>query len=269
MQDFFARTDLAQERHARRNAAALRGVRAGEESGVFRLCVETDEGSEALGLPKGNYVNLSLLPLLRREDDAFPALCTRLALELRKLLPAEGCILVAALGNPAMTPDALGGLCADSVVVTRHLGETLPDFRPLCCLRCGVLGTTGLESAALVASAVKLSQCSAVIAVDALCAADSEKLCATVQLSDGGIVPGSGVGNSRMALNRETLGVPVISLGVPTVMDAGTIGGKPGMFVTTRDIDLRVKLSARLLGYSINLAVQEGLSVEDVDMLVN
>ena len=136
-------------------------------------------------------------------------------------------------------------------------------------IRCGVLGTTGLESAGLVKSAVLLSQCTAVIAVDALCAADEEKLCAAVQLSDAGIVPGSGVGNSRMALNSATLGVPVISLGVPTVLDAGTIGGKSGMFVTTRDIDMRVKLAARVLAYSINMAVQDSLRVEDIDLLVN
>lgn len=261
------RTDMAREIHELHGA--LPGVGTQEEAGVFRLCVETDEGSASLGLPKGNYVNLSLLPLLRREDDAFPELCVQIAGELRKLLPAEGCVLVAALGNPAMTPDALGSLCADSLIVTRHLGAVLPQFRPLCVLRCGVLGTTGLESAELVKSAVGLSGCSAVIAVDALCAADEEKLCATVQLSDAGIVPGSGVGNSRMALNRDTLGVPVLSLGVPTVMDAGTIGGKAGMFVTTRDIDLRVKLAAKVLGYSVNLAVQDGLTVEDVDMLIS
>ena len=261
------RTDMARELHGFRGSVP--GVSAADEAGVFRLSVETDEGAEAVGLPRGNYINLSLRPLLRREDEAFPTLCGQIAGELRKLLPQDGCILVAALGNPAMTPDALGSLCADSLIVTRHLGEILPDFRPLCAIRCGVLGTTGLESAELVKSAVTLSQCSAVIAVDALCAADEEKLCATVQLSDAGIVPGSGVGNSRAALNRETLGVPVLSLGVPTVMDAGTIGGKAGMFVTTRDIDLRVKLAAKLLGYSIDLAVQPALSVEDVDLLIS
>ena len=257
---------MAREKHGFH--ASVPGVRSTEEAGVFRLSVETDEGAEALGLPKGRYIDLSLLPLLRREDEAFPTLCEQIAAELRALLPREGCILVAALGNPAMTPDALGSLCADSLIVTRHLGAILPDFRPLCAIRCGVLGTTGLESADLVKSAAELSGCSAVIAVDALCAAEEEKLCATVQLSDAGIVPGSGVGNSRAALNRETLGVPVLSLGVPTVMDAATIGGKAGMFVTTRDIDLRVKLAAKLLGYGINMAVQEGLRVEDVDMLI-
>lgn len=264
---FSPRSDLAQEVHARHGTEEVPGVSVSEEGGAFRLSVTDAEGSAALGLPVGNYVNLSLLPLLRREEAAFQRLCARIAEELRSMLPGEGCILVAALGNPAMTPDALGSLCADRLLVTRHLGELLPGFRPLCALRCGVLGTTGIESAALVKSAVELSRCTAVIAVDALCAADEEKLCATVQLSDAGIVPGSGVGNSRMALSRETLGVPVLSLGVPTVMDAGTIGGKPGMFVTTRDIDMRVQTAAKLLAYSINMAVQD-VSVEDVDMLV-
>ena len=263
------RSDLARELHGFHGAEALDGVRVSEEGGAFRLSVENEQASASLGLAVGNYVNLSILPLLRREDEAFSRLCTQIANELRVMLPAEGCLLVAALGNPAMTPDALGSLCADRLLVTRHLGEILPGFRPLCALRCGVLGTTGIESADLVKSAVQLSGCTAVIAVDALCAADEEKLCATVQLSDAGIVPGSGVGNSRMALNRESLGVPVVSLGVPTVMDAGTLGGKPGMFVTTRDIDMRVQLAAKLLAYAVNMAAQEGLSVEDVDALVS
>ncbi len=265
---FSPRSDLAQELHALHGAERLCGVSVREEGDVFRLSVEDEQTGAALGLPKGNYINLSIVPLLRREEEAFSALCTQIAAELRSMLPTEGCILVAALGNPAMTPDALGTLCADKLLVTRHLGAILPDFRPLCALRCGVLGTTGIESADLVKSAVQLSGCTAVIAVDALCAADEEKLCATVQLSDAGIVPGSGVGNSRMALNRETLGVPVVSLGVPTVMDAGTIGGKPGMFVTTRDIDMRVQLAAKLLAYAINMAVQD-MNVEDVDALVS
>ncbi len=262
------RTDMANELHAACGGEELPGVSIREEEGVFRLQVENAEGSQRLGLPVGCYVNLSLLPLLRREDEAFPRLCAAVSAELGKLLPVEGTILVAALGNPAMTPDALGSLAADSILVTRHLGDILPGFRSLCCLRCGVLGTTGLESADLVKAAVRLSQCSAVIAIDALCAAQCEKLCAAVQISDGGIVPGSGVGNSRMALNQENLGVPVISLGVPTVMDAGKMGGEPGLFVTTRDIDQRVKSAAKLLAYAVNMAVQPQLTIEDIDMFV-
>ena len=262
------RTDLAQEAHALRSAADAPGVQCREEDGITRLCIETEEAARRLGLPKGNYVNLSLQPLLRREDEAFEALCAQISGELAAMLPREGCILAAALGNPAMTPDALGSLTADSILATRHLGALLPGFRSVCVLRCGVLGTTGLESAALVKAAVGVSGCAAVIAVDGLCAADSEKLCAAVQLSDSGIVPGSGVGNSRMALNRDTLGVPVISLGVPTVIDAGSLGGKSGMFVTTRDIDQRLKSAAKLLGYSINMALHPGLTPADIDLLL-
>ncbi|MBR4425199.1 MAG: GPR endopeptidase, partial [Oscillospiraceae bacterium] len=187
-----------------------------------------------------------------------------------------------------ITPDAVGPCTLDHVLATRHLKAQLPEdfaaFRPVSALCTGVLGTTGIESGDLVRSVCDALRPDCVIAVDALASRSAARLCRTVQLSDTGIVPGSGVGNARLALDRETLGVRVLSLGFPTVVDAATLtldlagqagaslspedfGPLGGLIVTPRDIDRNVRDMGRLLGYGLNLALHPGLSVEDVDLL--
>ena len=161
--------------------------------------------------------------------------------------------------------------------------EALPQFshlRAVAALAAGVLGTTGVESGVLVQAVVDKLHPSCVIAVDALASRSVERLCRTVQLSDAGIVPGSGVGNHRYALSRDTLGVPVLSLGVPTVVDGATLiqdllGERapeeiPGreLFVTPREVDSRVADLSRVLGYAVSLALNPSLSVEELNMLV-
>ena len=148
-----------------------------------------------------------------------------------------------------------------------------------------VLGRTGVEAAELVRAAAQTVQPEVIIAVDALCAQRLGRVCTTVQLSDAGIVPGSGVGNHRLALTRETLGVPVVAVGVPTVVDAATLArdvleeagapelepealrGHRSVTVTTRDIDAQVEDLARLVGFGIDLALQPALSLADVRAL--
>ncbi len=130
----------------------------------------------------------------------------------------------------------------------------------------GVLGTTGMESAELLAAAVRQIQPDAVIAVDAVASCEPERLCAAVQLSTAGITPGSGVGNARAAIDRTTLGVPVLAIGVPTVMDLGGRRMKDGtipagMILTPRDIDAKIKLLGRWIGLGIDLALHEGLDM--------
>ena len=283
--DFCARTDLAEEsrdlwRKSAGQTAALPGVmakkelRAGLESD--RIEILSAEGERALGKPRGRYLTLRLDVLERREADAFERSCAALADMLWELLMLrEGeSVLVAGLGNEAITPDALGPLAAEHTMVTRHLKERLPEdfaaFRSVSVFRSGVLGTTGLESSALVGAVSELSKPARIVAIDALCAADAEKLCRTVQVSDAGIVPGSGVGNARSALSRETLGVPVIAVGVPTVVDAAVFGaGERGLIVTPRDIDRQVRDAARLIGYALNLALHPGLTIGDIDMFLS
>ena len=183
-------------------------------------------------------------------------------------------VLAAALGNPDITPDALGPLAAESILVTRHLKEQQPeDFAAFCSLalcRPGVLGTSGMESALQVKTLCAALQPDLVLVIDALAGAEADHLCRTLQITDSGIAPGSGVGNNRPAFSRESLGIPVVAVGMPTVVDAGLFGGEnlAGMFVTPRSIDSLVRAAGRVIGYAVDLALHRGLTVEDVDALL-
>ena len=248
--------------------------------------IRTADAAEKLGMPVGRYVTMELDALFRREEDAFARAAEALAGELRRQLGlrAGESVTVVCLGNRDVTPDAVGPLTADSLLVTRHLRQTMPEvfggFRPVSVLRTGVLGTTGVESAQLTAAVVGSIAPDRIVAVDALAARETGRLCRTVQITDAGIVPGSGVGNARQALTRDTLGIPVVSVGVPTVVDARMLcadltgtepaGLSPGeLFVTPRDIDSRVRDVSRLTAYGVNLALHDGLSVGDIDMYLS
>ena len=295
------RTDLALEaealwRESRPAAGAPEGVRARRDvRGDFAVTtveVTSPAGEAALGKPMGKYVTVELDALIRREENAFPAACALVSETLRALLPlapGQPCLVVG-LGNRDITPDAVGPDAVDCVMVTRHLTEQLPEdfgnLRPVCAVCSGVLGTTGIESSALVRAVADTVKPAAVVAIDALASRSPDRLCRTVQIADTGIVPGSGVGNTRLALNRETLGTPVIAVGVPTVVDAATLtldlaaraglspdpasfGDAGGMIVTPREIDKNVRDIAKLIGYSLNLALHQGLTIEDVDMFLS
>ncbi len=291
------RTDLAAEARElwRESAAELtepEGVRARERTreGCPVLDVEVldERGEAAIGKPVGRYVTLTLTGLREREDGVFFRLCRALAAELRPFLPRspEAPVLVAGLGNRAVTPDAVGPAALEHLVVTRHLIRQLPDqfsgWRPVAAVVPGVLGVTGMETQELLRGAVEQLRPACVVAVDALASRSVERVCRTVQAADAGIVPGSGVANSRTALDRNTLGVPVVAVGVPTVIDAGTLAadvtaraGQPApdeaalrkfggsLMVTPRDIDARVRDVARVVGCGLSLALHPGLRPED------
>ena len=256
----------------RAETGTISGVRSRERTregyAVTDIRVEDEDGAQALGKPVGRYVTVDLGPYFRREADYFDRGVRCLAGELAALLP-EGPVLAAGLGNRAMTCDAVGPASIDNLLVTRHMIRAMPrqfaDFRPVAAVCPGVLARTGLEALELVRGAVERVRPAAVIAVDALAARDSARLCATVQLSDTGLVPGSGVGNRRSALDRGTLGVPVIAVGIPTVVDADP---RAGLFLTPRDIDQRIRELGRLLGYGITLALQPSLTAADVTALL-
>jgi spore protease len=297
------RTDLALEARELWNESAeqetkLEGVKAEETTRegfpVTTVRILNEKGAEALGKPIGNYVTLELDGFFRREQDGFSRAARALAAELTALIsvPEGASALVVGLGNRAITPDAIGPKVADHTMVTRHLVEQMPEhfgaFRPVSALAAGVLGTTGVESGELVRALCEKIKPACVIAVDALASRSVKRLCRTVQIADTGIIPGSGVGNHRAALNKETLGVPVIALGVPTVVDAATIavdlleeagrgdldpsalaGVADGLMVTPREIDSQVSDVAKVIGYGINLALHSGLTVEDVEMFLS
>ena len=297
------RTDLAVEatelwREEAGQTTRLEGVEARdslrEGYAVTTVRILNAQGAKALGKPVGTYVTLELSGLLRREEDAFPRAARALAAELQGLLdlPEGAPVLVAGLGNRAITPDGIGPKTADHTMVTRHLVEQLPEhfgaFRPVSAQAAGVLGTTGMESGELVAAVVERIRPACVLAVDALASRSLRRVGRTVQLSDTGIIPGSGVGNARKALNRDSIGVPVIAIGVPTVVDAATLacdllseagrgdldpaalsGAGEGLVVTPKDVDAQVADLAKVIGYGINLALQPGLSLADIELLLS
>ena len=275
-----------------RGGQARDSVREGYKVTTVRILDES--GAQALGKPVGTYITVELDGLLRREEDAFPRAARALAAELRGLLDLkEGdAVRVAGLGNRAITPDGIGPKAADYTLVTRHLVEQVPEqfgaFRPVSALAAGVLGTTGMESGELISAVVEKTRPACVLAVAALASRRLRRVGRTVQLSDTGLVPGSGVGNHRMALNRETLGVPVIAIGVPTVVDAATLacdllseagredldpaalsGAGENLIVTPREVDTQVGDLAKVIGYGIDLALQSGLDVADIDLLLS
>lgn len=293
------RTDLALEakelwQQSVSEQTKLEGVQAGESRregfAVDTVRVLDKRGEQALGKPAGTYVTLTLDGLKQREEDAFGRAARAIAGELQGLLGdlrPDAPVLVAGLGNRAITPDAVGPLVHEYTMVTRHLVEQVPEhfgsFRPVASLSAGVLGTTGVESGNLIRAVCGEIKPACVIAVDALASRSLHRVCRTVQLADTGIVPGSGVGNHRKALNRETLGIPVIAVGVPTVVDGATLAmdllgqeelpqlaqGVENLMVTPRNIDAQVADLSKVIGFGINLALHDGLSVEDVELFLS
>lgn len=278
----FPRTDLAVEAHrVRADAGRLDGVAVQEfdRDGfhIATVTVRSPAAAEELCKPAGVYHTVTMEPVLRREADAFSAAASLLADLIRPLLPEDpaASAMIVGLGNRAITPDAIGPKAMESIFVTRHLRDQMPDdfsdVRSVSAFSPGVLGSTGMEAAALVHAIAQALRPGCIIAVDALACSEPERLCRTIQISDTGITPGSGVGNHRQALDRDSLGVPVLAVGVPTVMDIRTVSDSAaldGMFVTPRDIDTVVSDFSKLIGYAINLSLQDELTIGDLDLLL-
>lgn len=291
------RTDLAVEAiENHKSAAALPHVRQSDRMlegfAIHEVRILSEDAAREIGKPQGRYLTLELDALIRREEDAFPRACKALSTLLRELLPRpnDGPVLIAGLGNRMITPDAIGPQTADHVIATRHLIAQSPDifadWRPVSALAPGVLGQTGVETGEVICGVLDRVRPAAVIAVDALAAGRLSRLLRTVQLADTGITPGAGVGNARAALNEETLGVPVIAVGVPTVVDGATLAheissqlGQPAcealddlsqpVMITTRDIDREVADISRMIGYAVNMALHPHLSVADIDLYLS
>lgn len=302
------RTDLAMER-----AAGLReisGVRMSNAQldGFTRseVDIDTDDAAQRLQKPCGRYITFETEPVHTLSQEARLNLSQEIADTLKALLPPFGDVLIIGLGNRHITSDALGTRVTEKVLVTRHLKDALPGslrgrLRGVCALAPGVLGVTGIETADMVRGTVEQTKPSAVIAVDALSARECARIGTAIQITDTGIQPGSGVGNHRAGLTRETLGVPVIAVGVPTVvysavivrdalsllMDSMPDGSQEHeaaadalseritqhklgeLVVTPREIDQMVGELSQVLAMAMNLALQERLSREEILMLTN
>lgn len=306
---YSVRTGLAIEAfEIAKEKGAVDGIVSSEEKKdditISRVEVLNEQGEKACGKKKGHYVTLEMKDLTTGSGDDFIKKVDALADEIRKItgLSEGDSVLIAGLGNTKVTPDALGPKTVDNIMVTRHLKEHLPDFfneAKLCnvsAISPGVLGQTGVETAEIIKGVVAKTSPKLVIVIDALASRKLSRLATTIQISDTGITPGGGVGNQRAEISNATLGVPVISIGVPTVVEAATLAvdvidqtvkmaeqqGRAdanmppafkdenkynlirdalspydlNLFITPKDIDVIISSAAKTVGYSINRALQ-------------
>lgn len=270
------RTDLALECFESAEKTKLDGVIVRENNAVTTVEVTNENGALELGKPKGKYVTLNVQSFVT-DTNVFDERLNEFSSVLKTVLPKNAAsVLVVGVGNENITADSLGPKTNDYVLATRHI---LPDLQKslaaddlfnVATLTTGVLGETGIETAEIVKGIVRQISPDCVIAVDALAASSAERLGTTIQFSDSGISPGSGVGNHRDEISSTTVGVPVIAIGIPTVVSTGVISGDGSdtAFVTPREIDRITEQGAKLIGMGINVCLQKSLSVSDLSALV-
>ena len=284
MEKFQVRTDLALEARERfEEDVEIRGVEVEEaydEQRDIRVTVvriRTENGAKAMGKPIGTYITLEAPRMSEPDEDYHREVSEKLAGYLKKLLDVknEKSVLVVGVGNREVTPDALGPEAVNHLRVTRHVvreyGKAAfarEKVQLVSTIVPGVMAQTGMETLEIVRGIVAETKPDQVVVIDALAARSSKRLNRTIQISDAGIQPGSGVGNHRNSLTRETIGIPVLAIGVPTVVDAATIvydatgdrssvpPGLNGMFVTPKNVDEMI----RRLSFTISEALKLALS---------
>ncbi|MBR6729122.1 MAG: GPR endopeptidase [Clostridia bacterium] len=305
----YIRTDLAIEMHELLTEAAeeLSGISKEQKEyksiPLSHVTIETKEAAQKMGKPQGNYITLELTNLNIADGIDYENACHALAEALRTLDPLQNKnnVLVVGLGNRSITPDALGPKVVEKLMVTRHLLTYIPEhiderIHSVCAISPGVLGTTGMETLEVILGVTKTVRPDVIIVVDALAARSTERISNTIQLCDTGISPGAGVGNKRKALNQDTLGVPVVAIGVPTVIDAVTITtdlleavSKEAVsseqtrnekrtaliqslpeplqqfIVTPKDVDLLIDRISKVVANGINLALHKDITFEDIE----
>ena len=308
-----SRTDLAVE------ARELYGVDGGQIPGVTTESEEIDGisidrvhvlspiGEQGIGKPVGNYITLESMYIKERDPEFEEKLSLQLAQEIRGLvsIAVNTNVFVVGLGIWNVTRDSLGPRVVDRIMVTRHLLELIPDkvderVRSVCAISPGVLGITGIETGEIIRGVIEKINPDVVIAIDALASRRTDRIGVTIQLADTGINPGSGIGNKRMALNKETLGADTIAIGVPTVVYAHTIGrdtlklmqdsapqvvseanftseeqldimlsqilseNMGDLVVTPKDVDIMIDNISGIIADGINLAVHNNVSLDEI-----
>lgn len=302
MSNYQVRTDLALEARESIGEAdsELRGVRVEEyydeedDIRVTKVMIDTKNAAKAMGKPMGVYVTMEAPAMVEPDDGYHREISQCLADELREMIPnsdKEQSVLVVGLGNREVTADALGPQVVDNLFITRHVVKTYGKaaynkqvMNQISSIEPGVMAKTGMETAEIIKGVVEETRPDVVVVIDALAARSTRRLNRTVQITNTGIQPGSGVGNHRNALTMESLGVPVIAIGVPTVVDAATIVGDAlekllsgdsefdrmkymgqhraafselnNMYMTGKDIDAVVKRVSFTVSEGINMALE-------------
>ncbi len=323
MKDNATRCDLAIEAHEMLSAGSegefsVKGVLIEEDNDegyikVTRVRVESEEGAKSLGKPVGSYITIEMPARFYGEQKIYEQMCKRCAKELEKITRCrlsgeDDAVLVIGLGNREITADSLGPKVVGSLMITRHLKKYIPEeidegIRPVCAIAPGVLGTTGMETEEIVRGLTEHIGPKLVIVIDALCSGRVERINTTIQITDTGITPGAGVGNKRRTINSDTLGVPVIAIGVPTVVDAATIATagieiamenhymqnnnaagaiaeeyqrireaiQPkfgNMIVAPKDVDSITDDISSVIANGINISLHKGITLQDIDRYI-
>ncbi|MEE0946795.1 MAG: GPR endopeptidase [Acutalibacteraceae bacterium] len=234
---------------------------------VTHIKITNDTGSKAIGKPTGNYINIDIPDFLYHGGD-YLELEEIIIDECKKLSFCNDNFLVAGLGNRNITPDALGPKVAERILATRHIDNYIREqtglnsLKNVSVIQPGVLGQTGVETVEILKGVIDASKADCLVVIDSFAAADAKRLGTTVQICDSGISPGSGVGNNRKEISKNTVGIPVIAIGVPTCLDAALFSGgsqkgkKAPMIVTPREIDLLIDRASNVISNAINCFLQ-------------
>ena len=268
-------SDLALESYESADKTVIGGVIVKENGNITTVDVINENGAEALSKPKGRYITLEVDSFVN-DTDIFDGRLNEFTSVLSSMLPEKlSSVLVAGLGNVNITADALGPKTRNYILSTRHILSDinkLEGFENLFCVSAfstGVLGETGIETSEIISGIADKINPSLIIAVDALAASSKDRLGTTIQFSSSGISPGSGVGNHRNEISEKTLGIPVIGIGIPTVINPSVLGENGGdIFVTPREIDRITEQGAKLIGMGINACFQKNISHRDLFALV-
>lgn len=284
---FQVRTDLALETKEKfeEDNVELKGVqiheeKRGENIKITEVIIETENGAKSMGKPRGSYITIEAPEMADGDDGYHREISEELAKVLRGMIPVnreELSVLVVGLGNREVTPDALGPRVADNMMITRHVIREFGKYalgaehsNLISSIVPGVMAQTGMESLEIIRGVIRETEPDCIVAVDALAARSVKRLNRTIQITNTGINPGSGVGNHRHGLNRESVGIPVIAIGVPTVVDAATIVNDAisgyyeeadctlnSFFVTPKDIDESIKRLSFTISEGLNLAFEK------------
>lgn len=296
------RTDLADESiYDHHNSGILEEEEQKNDIKIKRIKIVTQDAANEVGKPMGNYITLDGDSISKKEPEIMGKIAGILSEEIKRVLPNEiENILIVGLGNRNITPDSLGPMVTDNIMVTSHIMQFLnnekeKDFSSVSAVSPGVMGITGIETVDIVKGIVSIKKPSLIIAIDALCAQNAKRMFTTIQITDTGINPGSGVGNRRDGLNKESLQIPVIAIGIPTVIDANSIiydalfdffnknnGLKEGediinsiinknskaLIVSPKDIDNLIERSSKIVANGINLALHKNIDIAFIQNFV-
>ena len=285
---FNFRTDLAVERRdifqKNNNLEKIDGIETEEleidkNLKVSRVKITNENGEQAIGKPIGDYITVDIKKLRMADEEQIQKSAEVLSKELKPIIDkhigGEDEILVAGLGNIYVTPDSLGPKVINDIDVTRHIIKYLPQYidenaRPVSAVSPGVLGTTGIETLEILEGIINMTKPKMLIVIDALASRSIERISSTIQLSDTGIVPGAGVGNTRKELSKKTLGIPVVAIGIPTVVESAVlVNDCLDLFITKLQEEAKSNEYLNQLKAKDNYEeIKEALNPSDYNMIV-